>query len=180
MSSGQSQGVLYLVVCAAPAATSAADFVQLAQQAGWLVRVVATPMATRFIDSSTLTALTGDRVRSEYRMPDEPDELPLADAVVVAPATFNTVNKWAAGITDTFAAGLLCELTGLGVPVLVVPLLKDALARHVAFGRSLDELRGMGVHVLYDPGAPPKERMPSWPRVLDKLHAVTGKRLTQG
>jgi transcriptional regulator with XRE-family HTH domain len=38
-------------------------------------------------------------------MPDEPDELPAADAVVVAPATFNTVNKWAAGITDTFAAG---------------------------------------------------------------------------
>jgi flavoprotein len=31
-------------------------------------------------------------------MPDEPDELPAADAVVVAPATFNTVNKWAAGI----------------------------------------------------------------------------------
>jgi phosphopantothenoylcysteine decarboxylase len=31
-------------------------------------------------------------------MPDEPDELPVVDAVVVAPATFNTVNKWAAGI----------------------------------------------------------------------------------
>jgi Flavoprotein. len=50
-------------------------------------------------------------------------------AVVVAPATFNTVNKWAAGITDTFATGLLCELTGLGVPILAVPLVKDALAR---------------------------------------------------
>ena len=59
---------------------------------------------------------------------------PAADAVVVAPATFNTVNKWAAGITDTFAAGLLCELTGLGVPIVAVPLVKDALARHVAFG----------------------------------------------
>jgi flavoprotein len=40
-------------------------------------------------------------------MPDEPDELPAADAVVVARATFNTVNKWAAGITDTFATDLL-------------------------------------------------------------------------
>jgi hypothetical protein len=28
--------------------------------------------------------------RIGFRMPDEPDELPAADAVVVAPATFNT------------------------------------------------------------------------------------------
>jgi len=50
-------------------------------------------------------------------MPDEPDELPAADAVVVAPATSHTVSKWAAGITDTFAGGLLRELTGLGAQV---------------------------------------------------------------
>jgi phosphopantothenoylcysteine synthetase/decarboxylase len=174
-SNSQSQGLLYLVVCAAPAAAGAGGFVQLAQRAGWLVRVIATPLGMRFIDAEALATLTGDRVRSEYRMPTEPDELPPADAVVVAPATFNTVNKWAAGITDTFAAGLLCELTGLGVPILAVPLLKDALARHRAFTRSLDELRVMGVHVLFDPDAPPAERMPSWPRVLDELHAVTGR-----
>jgi phosphopantothenoylcysteine synthetase/decarboxylase len=106
-------------------------------------------------------------------MPGEADELPPADAVVVAPATFNTVNKWAAGITDTFAAGLLCELTGVGVPIVAVPLVKDALARHLAFGRSLDVLRGMGVRVLFDPEAPPQSRMPDWPRVLEELHAVT-------
>jgi flavoprotein len=93
---------------------------------------------------------------------------------VVAPATFNTVNKWAAGITDTFATGLLCELMGVGVPILAVPLVKDALALHVAFGRSLDLLRGMGVHVLFDPDALPQERMPSWQKVLDELHCVTG------
>lgn len=31
-------------------------------------------------------------------MPGEPKELPAADAVIVAPATFNTVNKWATRI----------------------------------------------------------------------------------
>src|ERR1039457_2141006 len=123
-----------------------------------------------------LAALTGDRVGTGFRMPDEPDELPSADAVVVAPATFNTMNKWAAGITDTFATGLLCELTGLGVPIVAVPLVKDALARHVAFGRSLEVLRGMGVRVLFDPQAPPQSRMPGWPRVLEELHTVTEDR----
>lgn len=171
-SSGGSRGVLYVVACAAPAASDIASLVKLAQTAGWLVHVIATPMGERFIDADELAALTGDRVRTGFRMPDEPDELPDADAVVVAPATFNTVNKWAAGITDTFAAGLLCELTGAGVPILAVPLVKDALARHLAFGQSLETLRTMGVHILFDPDAPSRSRMPSWPRVLEELHAV--------
>lgn len=165
--------VLYLVVCGAPAASGVADLVQLAQAAGWLVRVIATPMGMRFIHADQLSALTGDRVRAEFRLPGEADELLPADAVVVAPATFNTINKWAGGITDTFAAGLLCELTGLGVPIVAVPLVKDALARHVAFGRSLEVLRGMGIRVLFDPQAPPQSRMPDWPRVMKELHAVT-------
>ncbi len=171
---GGARGVLYVVVCAAPPASSVDKLIGLAQGAGWVVRVIATPMGERFIDARRLASMTGDRVRTAFRMPDEADELPAADAVVVAPATFNTVNKWAAGITDTFATGLLCELTGFGVPILAVPLVKDALARHVAFGRSLEVLRRMGVHVLFDPDAPPQARMPLWQRVLEELHRVTG------
>jgi len=171
---GRARGVLYVVACAAPAAAGVAEFVELAQTVGWDVHIVATPMAERFMNVVRLAELTGDRVRIGFRMPDEPEELPPADAVVVAPATFNTVNKWAAGITDTFATGLLCELTGLEVPILAVPLVKDALARHVAFKSSLETLHGMGVDILFDPEAPPSARMPSWPRVLEELHAVTG------
>ena len=170
--SGGSQGVLYTVVCAAPAASSVDEFVRLAQEAGWTVRVIVTPMGERFVDADELAELTGDRVRIGFRMPDEPDELPKADAVVVAPATFNTINKWAAGITDTFATGLLCELTGIRVPILAVPLLKAELAQHLAFERSLKVLRTMGVKVLFDRSAPPQARMPSWPKVLEELHAV--------
>jgi phosphopantothenoylcysteine synthetase/decarboxylase len=98
------------------------EFVRLAQESTWLVRVIATPTGERFVDADELAALTGDRVRIAFRMPNEPDELPPADAVVAAPATFNTVNKWAAGIADTFATGLLCEMTGLGVPIIAVPV----------------------------------------------------------
>jgi phosphopantothenoylcysteine synthetase/decarboxylase len=138
------RGVLYLVVCAAPAAGDVERFVRLAQNAGWRVFLITTPMGRRFVDVDGLSAATGERVRTDYRMPDEPDELPAADAVVVAPATFNTVNKWATGIADSFAVGLLCELMGFGVPIVAAPLLKDALARHTAFARNVNELRSMG------------------------------------
>jgi hypothetical protein len=141
------QRVPYVVVCAAPPAADVEALVRLAQSEGWRARVITSPMGRRFIDADRLAELTGEPVRSEYRMPDEPDELPAADAVIVAPATFNTINKWACGIADTFAVGLLCELTGFGVPIVAVPLLKNALARHIAFGANLDALRSMGVWV---------------------------------
>lgn len=40
--------------------------------------------------------------------------MPPADAIAVASATFNTINKWAAGISDTLALGILCEAYGFG------------------------------------------------------------------
>lgn len=105
--------MLYVVACGAPAAADVHALVPLAQQAGWQVHVVTTLMGARFIDAEKLERLTGDVVRSTYRTPDQPKGLPPADAVIVAPATFNTINKWANGITDTFAVGLLCEVNGL-------------------------------------------------------------------
>jgi flavoprotein len=48
--------------------------------------------------------------------------LPQADAIAVAPATCNTVNKWAAaGISDTRVRGILCEAYGMGIPTAVLP-----------------------------------------------------------
>ena len=63
-----------------------------------------------------------------------------ADVYVVAPATFNTINKIANGITDTLAVGLVCEALGYGRPVVVVPWFNRGLSRHGAYGRSLGQL----------------------------------------
>ena len=88
-------------------------FVEEAQANGWEVCVIATPSALKFMDLDHLANLTGNVVRYDYKQPDEPDVLPPPDAIVVAPATFNTVNKWAAGISDTLALGLLNEALGV-------------------------------------------------------------------
>ena len=85
--------VLYVVVCAAPPASEAHELVKLAQAAGWEVCVISTPEAMHWIDPAWLATLTGYDVRSEYRAADEAKSLPDADAIAVAPATFNTVNK---------------------------------------------------------------------------------------
>lgn len=86
------------------------------------------------------------------RLPHEPDPLPRADAVVAAPLTFNSLNKWAAGISDTLALGLLNEALGLGLPIIAAPVVKEALRRHPAYGAATATLRSCGVHLL-DPDA---------------------------
>lgn len=173
MESG-SRRVLYVVACAAPAASDLVRLIELAQDAGWRTCVITTPLARRFVDIEAVEARTGEQVRSDYRMPGESNELPAADAVVVAPATFNTINKWATGIADTFAVSLLCELMGFAVPIVAAPLLKAALARHRAFETNVEALRGMGVRVLFDPAAPAHARMPTWEEVIGELHALVG------
>ncbi len=118
--------------------------------------------------------LTGHPVRSEYKRPEEPDVLPRAEAIVVFPATFNTINKWALGISDTLALGLLCEYTGLKMPIIAVPCFRTGggLDGHPAFFRSLDLLRSYGVHVIYEPEKyPPKNRVPA-NVILKRLHDI--------
>lgn len=137
---------LYVVVCAAGIAAGVSRLITAAQGRGWEVGVIATPVAMNgFFDTAAVQAQTGRAIRSAWRTPGDPRPFPPPDAVVVAPATFNTVNKWAAGLADTLAVATLCEAHGLGVPVAVLPCVGDALAAHPAYQDSLVRLRGMGV-----------------------------------
>jgi phosphopantothenoylcysteine synthetase/decarboxylase len=122
------------------------------QADGWEVYVIATPSALPFLDLDAIEAqLGGVPVFSEYRRPDEPKRQPPADAAIVAPGTYNTINKWAAGIADNYALGTLAELTGLGLPIALLPSVNDGLAANRAYIRSLDELRAAGIRVLPSP-----------------------------
>jgi hypothetical protein len=137
---------LYVVVCAAGVASGVGELIGAARQRGWETGVFATPTALNgFFDTARVEALSGRPIRSAWRRPGDPRPFPPPDAVVVAPATFNTVNKWAQGLADTLAVATLCEAAGLGVPVAALPCVADALAAHPAYRDSVARLRGMGV-----------------------------------
>jgi phosphopantothenoylcysteine synthetase/decarboxylase len=163
------QRVLYLVSSGAPAPEGIPELVVLCQRAGWRVLVFATPQGARFLDPAELEQLTGQPVRTDYRMPGESSTLPPADAVLACPLTFNSTNKFAHGHADNVAVSLLCELAGSAVPVIVVPHCKPQLAIHPAFSASLTTLRSMGVTVLFDPEAPYERRLPPWRDVIAAL-----------
>lgn len=142
-------GVLYIVTCAAGPARDVGVLVELAQADGWDVCCILTPSARNFVDLAALERRTGHPVRSDYKRPDEPDVLPPPDAIIVAPASFNTINKWAAGISDTLALGLVTEAIGKGLPLATIPAINAAQARHPAWERSVATLRAAGVRVLH-------------------------------
>jgi len=166
--------VLYLMVCAAPPAQQTLEVVPLLQAAGWDVCVIATPQASRWMDTETIAEISGHVVRTDYKLPGEADPLPKADAMLVMPATFNTINKWAQGIGDTLVTSILCEAIGRGTPPIVtVPCLKMDLVRHPAFSRSIALLRECGVHVLHEPERYPSPLMVPWNEILATLLEVT-------
>ncbi|WP_233153257.1 flavoprotein [Kineosporia sp. R_H_3] len=166
-------------MCGSPAARGVPEFVRGAQRSGWKVCVVPTPMGRQFVDATELEDLTGFPVRTAYKHPDEPDVLPAADAFVVAPATFNTVNKIANGITDTLAVGLICEAMGAGKPVVVAPAMNRALACAGPYARSIALLKADGARVVLThtttPGQGPTEQPTvafPWSRVLEELPSL--------
>ncbi|MEU8508058.1 flavoprotein [Streptomyces brevispora] len=177
--------VLYLFGSAAPPVLEAAHVVEDAQARGWDVCLGLTPTAARWLEPQRpeLERLTGHPVRSEYKMPGSPDIWPKADVILVAPATFNTVNEWALGLTSKFVVGVAAEAIGKRIPALAMPCVNAAYVRHPQFDRSVEVLQGAGVRVLYGPGGfepnEPGERRPEgfpWERALDAVGAIAGGR----
>ncbi|MFE6308829.1 flavoprotein [Nocardiopsis sp. NPDC057823] len=145
------QKTLYVVVCAAGPASEVGTLVGLAQEQGWAVQVMATPTAVGFIDVDALEKQTGRPVRSQHRVPGDARS-PKADAIIVAPATFNTINKLANGIADNYALDVVNEAIGLGIPIVVLPFVNSAYASRTPFQENTKRLQEENVKVLIGQG----------------------------
>ena len=116
------------------------------------MRVVATPAAMGFLDADALAEQSGAPIRHDYRPPGQHrPRASASDALIVAPATYNTINKLAAGINDTYALNVVAEAIGRGTPVVILPFVNTALSARAPFQTSIKALRAEGVRVLYGP-----------------------------
>lgn len=119
-----------LVVCAAPLAQRALEISDHLHSAGHQVTVCPTPTAAG--DAWVDLAELDDYLRDERRL--------RPDAVVIAPATFHTINAWTAGLNDNPVLQLLNDALGLGTPILAVPTIATRLSRHPAWKHSIATL----------------------------------------
>ncbi len=141
---------LSLVVCAAPLAERAADLAGTLIEAGWRVRVVVTPTASEWVEAARIEAVTGSPLVTSQRRLREARTWGDDDGTLVAPLTFNTLNKWAMGISDNYALGVLNESISLQRKTIAVPMIGPRFWDHPARARSMDLLWRAGV-VFLDP-----------------------------
>jgi phosphopantothenoylcysteine decarboxylase / phosphopantothenate---cysteine ligase len=145
------------------AAYKALELVRLATAAGHAVRVVQTPASRRFVGAASFAALTGapvladewERDPARGAFPDQPapdhdppSHLELvrnADALLVAPASANTIAKLAHGLADNLLTSAALASTA---PLLVAPAMNNHMWEHPATQANLATLRERGVVVV--------------------------------
>lgn len=157
---------LYLFCAAAAPVFDVARVIEDAQARGWDVCLGLTPTAALWLEPNLdgLAVLTGHPVRHTDPLPGEPDLWPAADVVLFAPATFNTLNEWALGLTSTYVVDVAALGIGRGIPLVAMDCLDPAHVRHPQFERSVETLRGAGVTLLH--GGRAEDGYP-WEAALD-------------
>ncbi|TNE63709.1 MAG: bifunctional phosphopantothenoylcysteine decarboxylase/phosphopantothenate--cysteine ligase CoaBC [Bacteroidetes bacterium] len=131
------------------AAYKSAYLTRLLVKKGAEVQVMMTESATGFITPLTLSTLSKHPVLTDVRSEDAWNnhvELGLwADAIVIAPATANTLAKLANGICDNILSAVYLSAR---CPVFVAPAMDLDMWKHPATRANLERLIAHGVHVI--------------------------------
>lgn len=133
------------------AAYKSAFLVRLLVKAGAEVKVVMTPASHEFITPLTLSTLSKNPALSEFVRNNSGEwnnhvELGLwADAMVIAPASANTVSKMAHGACDNL---LLAVYLSARCPVMVAPAMDLDMLQHPSTKENLATLIRFGNHII--------------------------------
>lgn len=133
------------------AAYKSASLLRLFVKAGAEVQVVITPAGKEFITPVTLSALSGKPVVSEFFTANTGEwhshvDLGLwADAMVIAPATANTIAKMANGVAGNM---LVTTYLSAKAPVFIAPAMDLDMMAHPSTKRNIELLRSYGNHII--------------------------------
>jgi len=142
---------IILGVCGGIAAYKSAILTRLLIKQGAEVKVILTPSAEAFITPLTLSTLSRNPVLSSFSKPDTGEwinhvELGLwGDAVVIAPATANTLAKMAGGICDNL---LLAVYLSARCPVFIAPAMDLDMLAHPSTQDNIQKIRDFGNHII--------------------------------
>lgn len=169
---------ILLCVTGGIAAYKACELLRRLQDGGAQVRVAMTPNSTEFVGAMTFASLSGFPVflagphqSNTFRHIDYPR---WADLVVVAPASAQSLARFANGMADEPVSQ--CVLASL-VPKLLVPAMNFAMYQSPSVQRNLHVLRQDGFHVVEpDAGrlACGEEGQGRFPEISVILDAVRG------
>ena len=136
------------------AAYKAADLASKLTQGGVRVEVVMTEAATKLVAPLTFRTLTHTKVITDmFTAPIEYGETHIslseaADAVVIAPATANTIAKIAAGIADNMLTGVVLATR---TPIIIAPAMNVNMWENTVTQENIAKLKARGF-IIVEPG----------------------------
>lgn len=142
---------IILGVCGSIAAYKTAILTRLLIKSGAQVKVIMTPSAHDFITPLTLSTLSRNLVLTEFAKDDTGQwnnhvDLGLwADAIVIAPASANTLSKMAHGLCDNL---LLAAYLSARCPVFFAPAMDLDMLRHPSTKKNIETLTDYGNHLV--------------------------------
>jgi phosphopantothenoylcysteine decarboxylase/phosphopantothenate--cysteine ligase len=129
-------------------AYKAAEILRGLQRRGVQIRVVMTRHATEFVRPLTFEALSGQPVivdmfdRPNYATIEHISVAREADLLLIAPATANSIAKFAHGVADDFLSTVYLSSAN---PVLIAPAMNVEMWNHKATQANIETLRERGV-----------------------------------
>ncbi len=144
-------GLIALGVTGGIGAYKAVEIVRRLQQNGHDVVAIMTSNARRFVGPLTFEAITRRPVITDQFAPGANaaiEHVSLATdirALLVAPATANTIGKLAHGIADDFLTSLYLVTRS---PVVIAPAMNTNMYEHAAVAGNLAALQARGAHVV--------------------------------
>jgi phosphopantothenoylcysteine decarboxylase / phosphopantothenate---cysteine ligase len=144
---------IILGVCGGIAAYKSAVLTRLLVKAGADVKIIMTPSAHDFITPLTLSTLSKNPVLTSLEKEKTGEwnnhvELSLwADAMIIAPATANTIAKIALGLCDNL---LLATYLSARCPVWLAPAMDLDMLQHPSTKSNLEKIKSFG-NTLIDP-----------------------------
>ncbi len=151
MSKSDHKNIL-LLMSGSIACAKASSLISEWTKSGHKVRVGCTRRVAEFVGLSTLQGLGAEAVFDNVFTPGRAMEhISLgkwADIIIVAPATSNLINKFAAGIADDAVTTLWQAAYGQGKPMVIVPAMNTRMWRYPATQDSVKRLKQWGIHVL--------------------------------
>ncbi|WP_439183675.1 bifunctional phosphopantothenoylcysteine decarboxylase/phosphopantothenate--cysteine ligase CoaBC [Carboxylicivirga taeanensis] len=133
------------------AAYKCAALTRLLVKEGAEVQVIMTKLAKEFITPLTMATLSKRPILVDFFNPENGDwnshvDSGLwADAMIVAPATANTMGKMANGVADNL---LITTYLSARCPVFVAPTMDLDMYQHPSTRRNMDTLRSYGNHLI--------------------------------
>ena len=169
---------ILLGVSGSIAAYKAAEWTRELVKEEALVQVILTEAAERFVPALTFAALAGTSVHRDM-FADDPEGMMAhinlsreADALLIAPATAQTIARLAAGMADNLLSAVVLAAR---IPVLICPAMNSAMFNHPATQDNIRRLRQFGYRVLQPGcgglacGEVGDGRLPDWDEAREAL-----------